>query len=325
MIRACGASLALLLLLGPGRVLAQGATAEELYRQGVAEFEKGNYEAACQAFADSYRAEPLPGALFTLATCEMRAGRLASAAARYQEFLEVVAALPQQQQAVQQERRVVAESERKALLNKLPYLRIVATDQLRSSAEIRLDGVALDETRLSGEVPVDPGEHVIEVRSRDGTSNQVRVTLAEREHKSVVLSPVGPAQLRVETDTPARASDQPRSGPGSTPVAAYVALGVGLVGVGLGSVAGVRALDHKSIVNDECDGPACTSRGKEEADAGKTAALVSTIGFGVGAAGLGTALVLYLTRDGGAGARGQGKSRLVVGLTPRSVELSGAF
>jgi len=262
---AAGLAIALLLFLSPGGVHAQNATAEELYREGVAQFENGNYDAACQAFADSYRAEPLPGALFTLATCEMRAGRLASAATRYQEFVSLVATLPAEQQQAQRERREVAERERSALLGKVPYLRIVATALLQGSAVIKLDGVALDQARLGVELPVDPGEHLIQVVAADGTSSEVRVSLAAQEHKSVVLSPVGVAAARVETTQRAPAPERKsvaESEP-SPPIAAYVALGVGILGVGVGSVAGVRALDHKGAVDDECDGTACSPRRRQ--------------------------------------------------------------
>lgn len=317
--------LAIALFLLPGRSLADAATAEAEYRAGFAEFEKGNYDAACQAFARSYAADPLPGALFTLATCEMRAGRLATAAGRYQEFVALVSSLPAAQQTAQAERREVAERERRSLLRKLPHLKVVATAQLQTSATIKLDGAPLDPARLGVELPVDPGEHLIEVAAADGTSNEVRVTLANGEHKSVVLSPVGMAAARVETTraaTPPVDDGAREEASESSPTAAYVALGVGLVGVGVGGVAGMRALDHKSVVDDECAGAACSERGKEQADAGKTAALVSTIGFGVGAAGLTTALILFFTSSG---ETTSGSSRVAVQLTPRSVGVLGAF
>ena len=196
---ALGRCVALTFSLLPGVALGQSASAEELYRAGVAEFEKGQYDAACQAFAASYQAEPLLGALFTLATCEMRSGRLATAAERYAEFLALVAALPAEQRAAQEERREVAERERSALVKRLPYLKIVAPEVLQSRAVIKLDGVVLDRARLGVELAVDPGEHVIGVAGADGTANEVRVALLPREHKSVVLSPVGVTMARIET------------------------------------------------------------------------------------------------------------------------------
>jgi hypothetical protein len=223
----------------------------------------------------------------------------------------------------------VAARERKELLRSLPYLKVVAPALLQSSVVIKLDGAALDAARLGVELAVDPGEHVIEVSAADGTKSEVRVTLQAREHKNVVLSPVGVAAARIET-TQAAPQDgegggkETTAGAASPPYLAYAALGVGLVGVGVGSVAGMRALDHKRAVDDECKGAACSSLGKDEADAGKTAALVSTVGFGVGAVGLGAALVLLLTH-GSEPASGRGRPRVMVSFPPRSIAVTGGF
>src|SRR6516165_12572897 len=70
------------------------AAAEDLYHRGVADFLAGRYDAACTEIGASYRMDPLPGALFTLATCEARLGRVASAAAHFQDFLQLVPTLP---------------------------------------------------------------------------------------------------------------------------------------------------------------------------------------------------------------------------------------
>jgi hypothetical protein len=74
----------------------------------------------------------------------------------------------------------------------------------------------------------------------------------------------------------------------------YVAGGIGVVGVGVGATAGVLAMGDKNILESECIGPACSARGKEAADRGKTEAIVSTVAFGVGAAALVTTLIVFL-------------------------------
>src|SRR5579863_3974131 len=84
------------------------APAEEFYRKGVADYRVGKYDVACQEIRASYRLDPLPGVLFTLATCEARLGRIATAAAHYEDFLQLVSTLPADQQAMQAERRQVA-------------------------------------------------------------------------------------------------------------------------------------------------------------------------------------------------------------------------
>ena len=55
-------------------------------------------------------------------------------------------------------------------------------------------------------------------------------------------------------------------------------------------------MGKKSTADSECPTPTtCSPTGKQAADSGKSLALVSTIGFGVGAAGLISGAVLWLT------------------------------
>src|SRR5262245_36397156 len=89
--------------------LAQEAgAADALYERGLADMKDGRYETGCPALAESYRMEPKPGALFTLATCESRWGRLATAVAHYDEYLRLFARLSPQEQAKQRGRDQVA-------------------------------------------------------------------------------------------------------------------------------------------------------------------------------------------------------------------------
>jgi hypothetical protein len=79
-----------------------------------------------------------------------------------------------------------------------------------------------------------------------------------------------------------------------------VAGGLGLAGLVVGGITGGLALSKSGETEDQCrdasDGVAlCTHEGKVAGDAAKTLGLVSTIGFGVGIAGVGVAAVLLLT------------------------------
>jgi tetratricopeptide (TPR) repeat protein len=87
----------------------------------------------------------------------------------------------------------------------------------------------------------------------------------------------------------------------------YVLGGIGIAGLAVGSVVGVMALSKKSTVDDECEGAACSSAGKDAADSGRSLAMVSNVGFGVGVAGLTAAVVMLVTKpktEGAEHARG---------------------
>ncbi|HEY1536742.1 MAG TPA: hypothetical protein VGF76_22125, partial [Polyangiaceae bacterium] len=77
---------------------------------------------------------------------------------------------------------------------------------------------------------------------------------------------------------------------------AYVIGGIGVAGIAVGSVTGILVFGKKSTVKDDCVGSTCSSAGVSAANSGKTLAIVSDIGFGVGIVGLATSAVLLLTR-----------------------------
>src|SRR5438477_5379956 len=87
------------------RALAQDlAAAEALFNKGLADMQAGHYDTGCPSIAESYRLDPRPGTLFTLAECEAKGGKLATAVARYEDYLQLFARLTPDQQAKQKGR-----------------------------------------------------------------------------------------------------------------------------------------------------------------------------------------------------------------------------
>jgi hypothetical protein len=158
-----------------------------LYRRGIVDFRGERFDAACQEFAASYRLDPHPGVLFTLATCEARIGRIATAAARYDDFLRLVASLPPEQQTLQAERREAATRERAALAPQIPHLTIALPGGLPGNATVRRDGAELDATSLGQSLPVDPGDHVVAIDLAGARSEEQHVVVSKGESKTVTL------------------------------------------------------------------------------------------------------------------------------------------
>ena len=98
----------------------------------------------------------------------------------------------------------------------------------------------------------------------------------------------------MEKQAPAEPPPAQSSGSGRR-TAAYVAGGVGIAGVVVGSVTGILVLGKKQTVNDNCTGHDCNDAGYSAATSGQSLGLVSTISFGVGVAGLAVGAVLLLT------------------------------
>jgi hypothetical protein len=301
---------------------AEGSPAQIAYEQGVEQFKAGNFAAACDLLADSYRLEPLPGVLFTWATCELRADRVASAAEHYGAYVDAVGRLSAADRQAEEERRQVAERERARILPEIPYLTVTVAAEALHTSTVHRDGQLVPAELLGVEVPVDPGEHVIDFETADGSHAQQRVLLAKHEHKTIVLGFAKPREVikaPVVVPPPLRSARVVSRW-------VYVTGGVGVAGVLTGSIAGLLALRDKHVVDDECIGPKCSPRGKDAADAAGLEATVSTVGFGVGFAGLITSAILYAVD----GSRGDARATprrgwSVIAISPAVVGVGGAF
>ncbi|MGC4095233.1 MAG: hypothetical protein QM756_46390 [Polyangiaceae bacterium] len=76
---------------------------------------------------------------------------------------------------------------------------------------------------------------------------------------------------------------------------AYVSYGVGALGIGAGILFGRSAMQDKDTLEGQCPNKVCPPDQEEVLNSAKTKGLVSTIGFGVGAAGLALGTVLLVT------------------------------
>jgi hypothetical protein len=285
-------------LVLPSSALAQDiATAESLFNRGLADMDAGRYETGCKAIGESQRLDPRPGTLFTLAVCEMQWGRIATASARYADYLSLYEGLTPAEKARQGERPKVAKAQRTALLLLVPELTLVLPKGAPAGTVVKRDGAVMVDATLGGALPVDPGEHVVTTQAPGGPVWEQRITLNKREKKQLMLE-VKPA-LGAEARAP-----KGHEGAGGRRLATYVVGGVGVAGLLLGGVTGGLTLGKKGTITEHCgsgiglkDEAECDQTGLDATSSGKTLALVSTISFAAGAAGLGTAAVLLLTES----------------------------
>lgn len=294
--------LAAALAFVPGRALAQAgdpATAEALFAAGRAAFESGDYDSACAKFAESHRLDPAAGTVINLAACNERRGRLASA---WQNWLEALSML-----RPDDERRPGVEKRKADLEARLPRLEVRLAPGSPAGVAVSRDGVALGSAAFGVPLPVDPGPHRIEVTAQNRAPRAYDVNAEEGRLLDLVVEPGAPLSTAPTPKAPAQAASKsaPRedSGGGTTRVIGYTAAGVGLVGIGVGAVTGLLALDRKQTIVDTCekhgDRYACPSQGVDAADSGKTLATVSSIATISGLVLAATGVVLVLTSPSG--------------------------
>lgn len=286
-------------LIFPGAAaLAQPSTeADRLFERGVHGMESGDFPAACPALAESYRLDPLLGTLFTLAECERLAHRSATAFRHYEAFLAKAITLSSAERRKHKDREKVALEQRDGMAAIAPRLVLklpaVASDP-GLHARVDLDGLEVSTASLGTSMRVDPGNHNVSVTTADGVE-RAAVSVAEREEKVVNLAL--PAARSLITSPPPPLPPPPSTG---LPTGIYVSGGIGALGLVVGAATGILAITKKSAVTAGCDADKrCSPEGKQAADALQTSAMVSNIGFAVGAAGVGVTVVLLLTQRKG--------------------------
>lgn len=269
----------------PATALGQAGAAQTQFDYGLAEMQAGRYASGCPALAESYRIDPHPGVLFTLAECENKWGKVASAVTHYDAYLDVFAHMASEEKARQRGRDKIASAQRDRLRPQVPELAIALPPSAPAGTTVTRDGEPLGAPSLGASLPVDPGDHVVVARTPDGAAHEARVSVVLAQHASLVVDltpPPRPAVVRV-APPPRRA-----------PVWEYPAV-VGLVGLAVGGVAGLVVLEDKSTIQAQCRPDyTCTQSGLNAASSAKTAGLVSDVGFAVGAAGLAAGAVLLV-------------------------------
>jgi hypothetical protein len=251
--------------------------------------------------------------MFTLAECEAKWGKVASAVAHYSDYLGLASHMTAEQQARHQGRKQTASAQVQKLSASVPHLTLVLPRGAHRDTVIQRDGVVLQQASLGIALPIDPGEHVIVTQVPGGAEHKQVIAIELKDNKQIVLevdasqSHGAPASVTAPSATKAAASSGPtpkyaapappaeRADIGGTyRTWAYVAGGVGAAGIVVGSVTGLMSMSNKKTVDDNCDGQECNASGMEAADRGTMLGNVSTVGFGVGIAGVATGIVLWL-------------------------------
>ena len=317
---------ALAVVLIPERAAAQPtpadqAAAEVLFNEGQRLVEAGKLDEACPKFLESHRLDPAAGTLLNLGDCYERTARTASAWGAFQEALALARRGGDSLRQAEAQRRASALT---PLLSRLT-IQVPAQDAGDDLQVIR-DGRPVGRGLWGTAVPVDPGEHVIEVSAPGRETWRGTVAVPEGGGSTVITAPV----LR-----PVEAP--PRTAPAPSPSASFwsaqrvagAALGgVGLVGGVVGAVFGARAVARMSDSEALCrqgEPDTCAAQGltlRQEADSAATAANVAFVIGGVALAG---GVVLFATGAPSSAKATTAALRFTGGTGSGSVTLSGRW
>ncbi|HTV22868.1 MAG TPA: hypothetical protein VMG12_29460 [Polyangiaceae bacterium] len=294
--------------------------AESLFTDARRLMQSGDYAKACPKLEASRRLEAALGTTLNLADCYEKMGRTASA------WAEFKGAAAEAQKAGDSVRKTTALERAAALEPKLSRLQINLADP---SVSVLRNGDALSAAVLGSAIPVDPGSYRIEAQAPGklswtkevvvrgaGAVVKVDVPALEDDASAAVAEPSAtPSEPAPLTD----ASPPMTVEHGTERTWAWVLGGVGVASVAAGATFGLLASSNWSKAKDGCsDYPFdCDDDAVSQADDASTQATVATVAFVVGAAAIGTSVVLFATSGDEPSAE--------VAFTPTSVSLRGRF
>lgn len=279
------------LLIG-ARAHPQNTTAALMYDEGRKAMRVADYERACSAFQESLRLESNPGAVYSLAECEDRRGRLATSSALYAEYVRRVALMEPEQAARHETFRASSVARLEALRPLVPSVLLRVPDG--GPFEVRLDELRLSEALRASSVPLDPGTHTWTLRSSGGESRD-QFVIREGEHLEIetrapVASPPVVSSSPVVLPPPSASAPVARS---SWPTTTLVAGGIGLTATAVGLVAAGVAVGYRVKLGNDCPGRVCQGDQADSLRTARHAASVSTVSLAIGAVGLVTASVAW--------------------------------
>ncbi len=321
-----GVALLLAASLTAGAAGAQTASreadAQQLFDEGRKLALAGNYAEACVKFATSDELAPSGGAVLNLADCYEKTGRTASAWVKFRATAERADAAGRPDVAK------MARDRAELLAPRLPKLALVVEEGARvPGLEIRRDGEVLPTGEWGAELPVDPGHHEIVATAPHRERFAQSVDVREGDRIVVRVAPL-PEEASRPADN-ATTGDTPSSPLRTVGIAVG---GVGIVGLGLGTVFGLRAIAKHGDVDNACPSGVCPdeatrTRAREDNDAAKSSATLSTVAFTAGAVCLAAGVTLYLVAPRGTKRDGAGAWRLVPSASSNGGALfaTGAF
>ena len=162
------------LAVAPTAAWADESAAETLFQEGLAAMKRSEYPVACEAFTQSNKADPSPGTQINLAICYEKQKKWASAWTWYRSAVGLA------QQRGQAEREKLAEESAARIKPQIHYV-VVSVKEPLTDLSVKRDGAEVTIAIAGKEVPlpIDPGEHKIEVSAKGKKPWSTVITVAD--------------------------------------------------------------------------------------------------------------------------------------------------
>lgn len=270
------------------------AVARSLFEQGRTMMKENNFAEACPKLEESQRLDPGVGTLFNLADCYEHLNRIASAWAAFAEAADLA------KRAGHEDREMVARERQSLLVPKLSKMRVHVATPLPPGLELRLDNKPLSPAILDNDLPIDAGDHKIQVNAPGKIAAETAVKIEPGAPLTNVEIPAlvdAPAPEVVPVVGPVKPEEPvSQAGHSSWQRPAAIAAGAGaIVGLGLGTIFGLKASSEWSDAQAMGCDKACTNDGYDKWSDSRSSATIGTVGFIAGGLLAAAAVVLFVT------------------------------
>ncbi|UQA58792.1 tetratricopeptide repeat protein [Polyangium aurulentum] len=303
---------ALALSLAAAPALAKEPTAAEIkmskdmVRDAITEAKAGRCPEAIRMLKESIALRESAEAYYHLADCQATTGKLKDALGSLKRGQAVA-----DQQKDRAMRATISEG-LKVLEAGIPMISLELPAGVEGVA-VTIDGAAVPEAELKGPIPVDPGEHTVEVKA-PGRKTFTRTVKAEQEARIVVSVELkeGPKEEEVA------------GGKRTVPLGTWIAAGASVALLAGGVGAFVAAGSEADAGREACaKSPTCDEGQRSTVRSLDGAALGLWIGAGLAAGAAVTLFVLQPKKPADGAAKQGASARVVVG--PGSMSIVGAF
>jgi hypothetical protein len=271
---------------------ADTATARALGVEGVTLANAGRCSDAIEKLERAELLHHAPTTAVRLAECEIQLGHLVKGTERLQRVVREP--LPANAHAAFAAAVAGARGLLDTTVPKLATIRIGVGAPRGTRVTLTIDGEATSNAIVDMDRRIDPGPHAIRVMAEGFLPGEESLSLAEGQTKSVRI------ELRADPNyKPVEAAAvlaQPAVVSKSSRLPAWIAFGIGAVGLGVGTYGAIAVRSKTNMFGNRCDANrVCPTEFQSDIRDAKTLASVSTAGFVTAGVGLAAGVALLVT------------------------------
>jgi hypothetical protein len=269
---------------------ARGA-ARKLAQSGVEAFQERDYEAASEKLERAYSVLRVPSVALWSARALEKRGKLVEASERYLDATRLDSSVGEV--AVQRQARADAETERQALLVRIPTLSVSVSGASPDQTRVSIDGADWPSALLGEPRPTNPGVHELRAQHAEQVVT-ANVTLAEGSKHEEVLRFGEPAAPRAPG--PVASAEVAPKQTSTQRTFAFVALGMGGAGLLASAITGGMVASRHGDLEISCnERDECDPGRQSDIDSYNSLRSISTITLIAGGVLTATGVTLLLT------------------------------